>query len=544
MFKLFSVDSNNIEKEVFPENGIYIVYELFEYKFQFVGAITEKTIFIEDEVFDYENKFLCFSNNGVSTHTKKRIFEDYFGYLKININNNEFNFEVRIQKLKVPELEEILLYLWNQEPILFNNFFSKSTLKSKLNKENKNFDYSSKFINIFEDYYNFFKNAFLTFKVLPHNVLRTKNIMKDYELADITNNSVDWLVNNLDELDIDFAYKNNENAIEINNNYGVIDKILTEEKVNDFNVYENQIILGSFDFVNIEISKIRNIIKSCLSDSTKPIYENDYYSINEFKIIPFLKLKDDLDKIDSKIKILQRKYKNIFTDTNAKNAFPKLTPVFSKKRHYTDAYNQIKLIRDIKINLYGELNLLNIRKISTLYERFNLVVLINALRAKKPISFKQLSKRDEDNVFNEYYFQFNNFKLSIFYDYQVSCQENKTGLERISHPKDHKPYKPDYILKVDNSIDTQYYILDSKYSTRNRVRSTHLTQCINKYILDIGITQNYKNKIEELLLIYPGESEELIYGNEKFKPKISIIPSKVRTDNLEKFIERTLFEAK
>ena len=78
--------------------------------------------------------------------------------MKINISDNEYNFEVRIQKLKVPELEEILLYLWNQDPIIFDNFFSKSTLKSKLDRENQNLDFSSKFVNIFEDYYNFFKD--------------------------------------------------------------------------------------------------------------------------------------------------------------------------------------------------------------------------------------------------------------------------------------------------------------------------------------------------------------------------------------------------
>lgn len=137
MFKIFSIDQNNKEKEVFAENGIYVVYELYEYKFQFVGKITEKTVFIEDEVFDYENKLLIYEENRVATKEKKRIFEDYFGYLKINISDNEYNFEVRIQKLKVPELEEILLYLWNQDPIIFDNFFSKSTLKSRLDKENQ-----------------------------------------------------------------------------------------------------------------------------------------------------------------------------------------------------------------------------------------------------------------------------------------------------------------------------------------------------------------------------------------------------------------------
>ena len=536
MFKLFSIDQNNKEREIYPENGIYVVYELYEYKFQFVGTVTEKKVFIEDEVFDYENKLLTFTDNGISTKEKKRIFEDYFGYLKIHICNNEFNFEVRIQKLKVPELEEILLYLWNQDPIIFDNFFSKSTIKSKLDKENQNLDYSSKFVNIFEDYYSFFKNSFFVFKSLPHNVLRTKNIIKDYELADISNNSIDWLINNLDELHIDYSYKNVENSIQINNNYGLVEKILTEEKINDFNIYENQIILGSFDYVILEIAKIKIKIKGYLS--TKQYYEKDFYSINEFKIIPYLKLKDDLEKIESKIKSLQRKYKNVFVKANSKNTFPKLTPVFSNKRHYTDAYNKIKLIKNIKINLDGELNLLNIKKLSTLYERFNLYVLINSIKAKNPISFKfENPKNDEDNTFQEFYFEFSNFKISLYYDYYIGNIENKIGLQRIS--KGH--YRPDYIIKLEKQNKINFYILDSKYSSENTVKTHHLNKCIKDYILDIGINNLVSTKVEELILIYPGENEGIVYGNDIFKPKISILPSKVKFNNIKEFIERIIF---
>lgn len=535
MFRLFSVDQNNKEREVYPENGIYVVYELHEYKFQFVGTVTEKIVFIEDEVFDYENKLLIYTDSGISTKEKKRIFEDYFGYLKINISGNDFNFEVRIQKLKVPELEEILLYLWNQDPVIFDNFFSKSTLKSKLDKENQNLDYSSKFVNIFADYYSFFKNNFFIFKSLPHNVLRTKSAIKDYELADISGNSIDWLINNLDELHIDYAYKNVENSIQINNSYGLVEKILTEERINDYNVYENQIILGSFDYVNLEIAKIKFLIKNQLS--SKQYYEKDFYSINEFKIIPFLKLKDDLDKIESKIKSLQRKYKDIFVNANSKNTFPKLTPVFSNKRHYTEAYNKIKLIRDIKINLDGELNLLNIKKLSTLYERFNLFVLINSIKAKNPISHKFENPKHEDNTFQEFYFQFVNFKVSLYYDFYIGNNENSVGLQRIS--KGH--YRPDYIIKLEKLNKVYFFILDSKYSSENTVKTNHLNKCIKDYILDIGISNSKSTKVEELILIYPGENEDIIYGNDNFKPKISILPSKVKRKNLSKFIERILF---
>lgn len=538
MFKLFSVDKNNREIEVYPENGIYIVYELYEYKFEFNGIYTDKIVFIEDEVFDFEGKVLKYRDHSIFTKEKSRLFADYFGYLKINISNNEFNFEVRIQKLKVPELEEILLYLWNQDPIIFNNFFSKSTLKSKLNNENQNLDYSSKFVNIFEDFYQFFKNNYFIFKSLPHNVLRTKNVIKEYEFADISNNSIDWLINNLDELHIDYLYKNIENAIQINNNYGVVEKILTEEKVNNFNIYENQIILGSFEYIIIEIAKVKNVIKGYLS--SKQYYEKDFYSINEFKIIPFLKLKDDLEKIESKIRLLQRKYMDIFTKTKPNNSFPKLTPVFSNKKHYTKAYNKIRLIRDVKINLEGELNLLNIKKVSTLYERFNLFILINSLLGKDPSSLQKEKPKIEDNTFQEFYFQFNNFKLSIYYDSYLGNVENKIGLQRISKGY----YKPDYIIKLETKSSIHFFILDSKYSSESTVRSSHLNETIKKYILDIGISENPNLKIEELILIYPGENEEIIFGDDIFKPKISILPSKVNKRNLKDFIDRVVEIAK
>jgi hypothetical protein len=528
MFSFFIIDKNNNEKEVLSENGIYIVYELFEYRFEYRGDIKGNIVFIEDEIFN--PSLISSTEHLIKLKEKKRIFEDYFGYLSIEINGNKFNFEVRIQKLKVPELEEILLYLWNQDPLIFDNFFSKSTLKSKLDKENQSLDYSSKFVYVFEEFYNFFKSKYFIFKSLPHYVLRTQNVIKDYELADISSNSVDWLVNNLDELNIDYLYKNVENSIMLNNNYGKLEKILTEEKVKDYNIYENQIILGSFDFINAEISKIKDRIKNSIS--TKHYYEKDFYSINEFKIIPFLKLKDDLDKIESKIKLLQKKYQEIFTETKPKNAFPKSTPVFHNKKHYTEAYHKIKLIRDVKINLDGELSLLNIKETSKLYEIFNLYVLINALVSKNPVSFKKENAK-EDNIFQEYYFQYTNFKISLFYDYYVGNNENLTGLQRIS--KGH--YRPDFILKIDRIDDTKFYILDSKYSSESTVRNNHLSKCINNYILDIGITKYTSLKVEELVLIYPGEKEETIYGSYIFKPKIGILPSKIKKNNLKKFID-------
>lgn len=541
MFRLFFIDQSGKEIEVFSENGVYIVYELYEYKFRYEGIIIDQNVFIEDELFDYDNKLLVFTESSILTADKKRIFEDYFGYLKLKINSIDYKFEVRIQKLKVPELEEILLYLWNQDPVIFDNFFSKSTLKSRLDKENQSLDFSSKFVNIFEDYHDFFKSHFFNFKSLPHTVLRAKGLIKDYEFADVSSTSVEWLVHNLDELHVDYLYRNNDNSIQIQNNYGLIEKIFTEEKVNDFNIYENKIILGSFEYVFLELLAIKNKIRSYLL--TPQYYEKNYYSINDFKIIPFLKLKDDLDKIETKIRALYNRYKGIFVKAKPQNAFPRLTPVFINKRHYANAYNKIKLIRDVKINFEGELNLLNIRKVSTLYERFNLFVIVNSILEKSPVRFSASNPKMEDNVYQEFHFDFPHFKLSVYYDTYIGNNENRIGLQRISksNSKNYDSgYRPDYVIKIESEGGVKFFILDSKYSTEFRTKNTHLNLCIKKYILDLGITDDPNLKVDELVLVYPGKNEETIYGNDIFKPKISIIPSKIGIDNLKKFIDRIL----
>jgi hypothetical protein len=53
MFKIFHIDNSDNEHEVLPGNGIYVVYDLYEYKFKYKGSISETTIFIEDEALDY-----------------------------------------------------------------------------------------------------------------------------------------------------------------------------------------------------------------------------------------------------------------------------------------------------------------------------------------------------------------------------------------------------------------------------------------------------------------------------------------------------------
>ncbi|MCG8748693.1 hypothetical protein [Tenacibaculum finnmarkense] len=533
MFKLYRINYGNKE-EVLPHNGIYIVYELYEYELEYEGKIDKNLIYIEDEILDKKNSFLTYTENGVFSKEKTRIFEDCFGYLTLKINDNQYNFEARIEKLKVRELEQILLYIWNNNPTVFDNFLSKSTLKSKLVKENEQkFDFSSKFVNIFNEFYLFFNKKYYTFKSIPHSALRSIQKIVNYEDANVSDTSIDWLLNNLDELHFDYNYKDAQNAIKIENNYAITEKILTDHKKSCYNVYENQIILGAFDYVILKISKIKKRITVDIPNNQYS--DKEFYSIDELRIIPFLKIEKDLKNIEKKIKLLRIKYQTIFEDSKPKNLLPKLTPVFSNKKHYHQAYKQIINIRNIHINLDGVSNLINIKKVSKLYEIYNLYLLVNTLIEYNPIN-KPTKIKGFPEANQEFEFEFNSFSISLYYDFIVNNKTSKTGLQKISEGH----YKPDYIIKKETNGLINYYILDAKYSSESTVKSRHLNECIKKYILDIGITDNVTSKVDELILLYPGEKEQTLYGNTVFKPMISIIPSKVHLDNLKDFIEKII----
>lgn len=528
MFNLFHKNGDSLV-EVLPENEIYIVYELYEYEFTYKENIVTGTVFIEDEVFNQD--LIAVSETQICMNKPARIFEDYFGYLSLKVDQHSYRFEVRVRKLKVPELEAIMVYLWNQDPIIFNNFFSKSTVKSKLSKENQFTDFSSKFVNVFEDFYHFFKRQYLIFKSLPHYVLRGDASIMPYNDAEISLSSIEWLLHNMDNISIDPLFRNSENAVRLGNSFGIVENILSEVKSQDFNVYENQIIIGTFQFVINQIQSIKTKLERLIP--VKPAYNKEFFSINELKVLPFLKLKDDISKTESKIRILEKKYVALFENPYPLNANPRLTAVFAKKKHYSDAYSSIRLIRDIHFSLDGELSLLNIRKVSTLYERYNLFVLINYLNSKTPNKFTK-GAISPDNIYKEYRFDFGSKIITLFYDYTVQSFDSETGLRRISEGGN---YRPDFIIRLDEGRSRKFFVLDSKYSKETTVLYRHLPSCINKYILDMGITDDPNKKVDLLIMLYPGEQDQIVYGNSVFRPQIGILASKINKNSIAQLLD-------
>src|SRR5690606_17638481 len=167
---------NSEKHEIFPVNDIYTVQESNIYELSLVADKTldsNLSFFIEDVLIErrsYEvidNTF--FTKPG-------RFFQDYFGFASLSIADYNFKFNIQVNKLTVNEIEDIMIFLWENEERVFNNFFSKSTLSSKISNSGAEFSLTSKFLNFANHFADIFSDLYPTF--VRHPFTRLKKNLK------------------------------------------------------------------------------------------------------------------------------------------------------------------------------------------------------------------------------------------------------------------------------------------------------------------------------------------------------------------------------
>lgn len=534
MFKLYQI-TNNGKKEVVPINDLYTVNELGSYEFSYEGIILRSSgaqAFVED--IPVKRDLYTQSDNIIKSTKPYRLFEDYFGFASFNLNGEVFKLNIQIEKFKLSEIEEILMFLWESENRIFDNFFSKSTLKSKISNDGSDYGLTSKFISFVEHFYQTFSELYLKFKNIPFSVLRKRIETVDYVPQQVTSHTIDWLLNNLDYVDFDNSFHNYPNSIIVDNRHGYIDKIETDKNITSYAVYENEIILGAFQHL---LNKL-NILEKSITSNINIDLEHSYGSGNfadfrDLKKVPFVKLFDECNNFKRKLTVLYQKYKSIFKGTSIRIEKPRVTNVFSQSPHYRLAYRIIKDSFEYKFNFNGELNFLNIRKLSQLYEAYNLHQILLCLKRKLNINLFKIdsSSSREDGITNYVSFESQKNLIEIFYE--LSYPNLKTNLKRIEKSKGgYNYYKPDYIIQITSGEDIYLIIIDSKYSKFETVKGIYLHECIEKYILNTGFINERYKKADGFILLYPGEIEEIITGDLNYSPHIKILPSKPKFEEV------------
>ncbi|GLU56875.1 hypothetical protein [Dyadobacter frigoris] len=527
MFKLFRYDKN-IRTEVLPIQGLYTVQELGEYEFIFDSVIrleSLRNIFLEDIPID---KGLYNINENKVRSNKSRFFQDYFGYASLKIGNEIVKFNIQIEKLKISEIEDILLFLWRSENKIFHNFLSKSTLNSGIDKNGTEFGLTSKYLIFVSHFHEVFKKLLIQFQNAPQYVLRNEKIEIEYSPEATSPESINWICSNLDRIKFDYLFQNYPNSILIGNNYGHLDKIQSEVKVRSYEVYENEIILGAF--IDI-IIKLKSLKKYILSNVNIEKYSDSRYAdFRDLKKIPLIKLFEDSASIEKKISSLYSKFQKVFPNAKPKREKAKLTPVFSSRWHYLTAFKTIEQSKNLKLSLEGELQLLNIRKLSQLYEAYNLHSIIDIFNEKLNLSNFTIETSSDrvDGIVNRLIYKNSVCSINIYYELKYP-NSHFVDLTRIDNSIGNY-YNPDYIIEFDNNIFKSYYIIDSKYTHYTTLKNSYLNEAIFKYILNTGLIDESYKKINHLILLYPGHINEDYVGSKFHNPQISLIISKPKDD--------------
>jgi hypothetical protein len=535
MFKLF-VHEHGIKSEVVPELGIYTVKELGDYEFEYLGEINTKfgdIIFIEDNLI--EKKWYNYSQNHLYA-SKNKYFQDFFGFTSLNINGEKIKLNILIEKLKLSEIEEILMFLWKNENKIFENFFSKSTLKSKVDKNGSEFGLTSKFLIFANHFHDTFKKLIFHFQNSPHTLLRKKIHEVEYSENAVTPHSIEWLVNNLDNLILDNSFQHYPDSINANNRYGILNRIETESNQISYNTYENQIILGSLLDMLEKLAKLKKDI--FFNISTKSFGNSEYADFRDLKKIPFIKLFEDSSSVEGKIKLLFKQYSELFKNTKPKKIKPHITPVFLNKTHYRNAFKLINDSKNLKFNLDGELQLLNIRRLSQLYEAYNLHIIINCFSKILKLEYfsVEIESNRNDKMISKISFNNSTVHINLFYELKYPNTSNETLLTRIDR-RGGSYYNPDYIIELIKSDKSSYFIFDSKYSKYYTIKGNLLPDCTFKYILNTGIVGVENRKIDYLGILYPGDLNEYVIKSDIFNPQLQIIPSKPgNEEDLEKVL--------
>lgn len=529
MLKVYSIKRDQ-RNQVLPTDGIYSVVEGYDYILEYEsGEVLTNTVFIEDIPLS-SGDFEVVTTNKIRT-IKKKFFIDYFGYSCLKVNKEEFIFNIKVEKFKLNEIEDIFTFLWRKEESLFKNFFSKSTKTIKFSKSGAEINNTSKYI-LFANYFvDTFEAMLQSFKLQPHSKLKNIRKEKDFSNSQITQYSIDWLFNNLDTLNFGNVPSSFNSTIEINRQTAVIEKIGTEEKINSFNTYENSIIVGALKYLKIEIQKLKKGIASIVNVET--LQNKEFAEFSDLRKIPFLQMYQESVTIEKRCNRLITKYQRVFRNVPARIEKPQLSSVFSSKIHYKKAYKLIKNLFNYRFVLDGEFRLLNITKLSQLYEVYNFHILTDAIKEiLNENSFNYaLSSSRADGLSDLSSFVNTSYSVKLYYENSISNGINN-NLLRIDKRKGGY-YKPDYILEISKAEENKklYWILDSKYSKQAIVKSHHLNDCMYKYLLNTGVINDAYKKPEGLALLFPSGTSSKYLESNYYRPTIDMIVSKPKSES-------------
>lgn len=451
-------------------------------------------------------------------------------------------FTLSYENEKIAEIDIITVKLdsFNANSIFeYVYSFSSSLIEKYLNKQrffnsnNSNSNNSSilNYIAIIKESLSCLKRNYIKIKIRPVYKLKSSTTIEQYDNMKVNDKSIQWLLQNLDDLHIGYSLKNVPESFEINSTYAISPNILIEDSKNDHDVYENSIIKGFIIILGNKIKYLSELISSILLEDIES--DSNYASFVSLKRIILKNELENLSQLKKEYSVIQRMYKNIFVNVNPIFENPRFTHNFKKERHYNEVYKRIQLFNNSDLNASGLHIVLGIKNLDKLYELYNLYRCIDFFEEYTGKDASEININEFDILFVKFKYKSSTYtiynQLKI-YSYDKTPQFE--GMKLFQNSSINNYYTPDIVIERSINNDKSYAILDSKFSTKkwicgsNKNLGETTQKIIGKYYFSISHRDSAYKKSDLLLLLYPEKGKINYFTKEEnFFPIIGAVPS-------------------
>ena len=309
-------------------------------------------------------------------------------------------------------------------------------------------------------------------------------------------------------------------GIRVGRRYFLPSKTLAKEYCADYDIYENQIVVGFLQTVCRMVGSLRDEIGGRTGQfPDKREFENGYFLSVAFA---FAATKRRLEKIQEQLTLLWKNVEELYIQYRqalrvkeaAVDQIPSPSPILISVPPYRAVYEQmIRWFRLGKYDFGREDFILSMLRSNKLYEYYVLLKLYNYMEEKgyhlkKIDSYRyQCPDFSELNTAGPYGMRCDNTflfeddtgaaEITLYYEPVVysgtdpNAGENNLNLFRnislsYKNGESGRNYCPDYVLKIQRESGSRYIILDAKFSNRRSVSEYYMRELLFKYLISIS----------------------------------------------------------
>ena len=487
-----------------------------------LNRIADVRVYVNDvlESSVYNNGRIYFPSRGISN---RRIFLDCYGFAELSItlilvdgqectlNSEYLPILVRREELN-NSVEAMARFVYNNQEWLLLNGELKPKKPSGL-KENGYRSLATQIL-LAEEIAAIYESSYGYFKANSRFKLEKMSVIERLErIQYVTQGTLSYTATHPEYL----RQVNSTQGIFIGNRVYQPQKTETVQNTRSYDIYENRVILA---FLRNMIDSVQSLQGYCCNLLSKipndEDYSSEYIYSSFFMFSETRKMIEDgktqLEKLSEKFTYLWRMYSDILRIPLDQHIVPpRPTAIFLSVPQYNRIFVRIHQWFSFGIyNFSKEHFMLSFIKISALYESYLLAKFLcyfrdrgysleSSRRCVYPVSKRW--KYKNTSVRNTFVLKNGQKRITLYYQPVIFDTDQRSvngiGLYRnnsisvyAGNEDDCRQgghyYVPDFLIKIEENGDSQYMIVDAKFSDYSSVRRYYVKDLVFKYLFSIS----------------------------------------------------------